>query len=107
MFTAVALCYHLESLKDPLEEDVVRIVDLRLFCDVLDFHLGLLLLLLPLLLLLLLLLPFVTTLLLLLLLRLLLLLLSPLLFAALLAVPALAVFLERRFYSVVTSSFLC
>lgn len=64
----------LESLKDPLEDDVVWVVDRRLLRHVLDLHLGLFLMALLFLFLLLLLLP--------------------LLFVLLLPVPALAIFLE-------------
>lgn len=82
------VCGHLERLKDPLEEDVVGVVDLWLLCDVLDFHFCLLLLLFLFLLL--------AALLLLLLLCLLLLFLGTLLLAPLLAVSALAVFLAGK-----------
>lgn len=78
------MCAHLESLKDPLEEDVVGVVDLRLLCHILDLHLGLLVLL---------------TGLRLLLLRLLLLLLGSLLLTLLLAVSAAAIFLEIELVS--------
>lgn len=36
---SIVLCSHLERLKDPLEENVVGVVDLWLLCDVLDLHL--------------------------------------------------------------------
>lgn len=74
-------CGYLESLKDPLEEDVVGVVDLRLLCYVLNLHLCLLLLL---------------TGLCLLLLCLLLLLLGSLLLTPLLTVSAPAIFLANK-----------
>lgn len=79
-------CSHLEGLEDPLEEDVVGIVDLWLLCDVLNLHLRLLL--------------FITGLLLLLL-GLLLLLLGSLLLTPLLAVSASAIFLVNKLGSLV------
>lgn len=82
---------HLESLKDPLEEDVVGVIDLRLLRHVLDLHLRLLVLVL-------------LAALRLLLLRLLLLLLGSLLLAPLLAVSPSAIFLENQLLWLSTSS---
>ena len=90
---SIVLCRYLERLEDPLEEDVVGVVDLRLLCDVLDLHLGLLLLIL-LLLRVFIFIAAILLLLLLLLLRMLLLLQRTLLLALLLAVSAPAVFLK-------------